>query len=303
METIDWLVLQEIHRHKSLSKAGESLFLSQPAITYRVNRMETEFGRALFTRGRQGTQLTEAGMQLLSFSSRMIQYEREVRQAMAQDAGGRLNDIELGTTGNFFNLFHVHQVKAFRDAHPDVRVNIRIEPSGSLYRQIKEGKLLMGVIREVQLNQWDEDQFLVFDDPLNIASSVPITEEMLVGTPMIRNLTNPYLANIVSEWIMNSFDRIPVSDYINVTGDSRNVVAMIKAGLGWAILTESRLESADGLYLEPIRKPDGTPYRLNTYFIYRKEALEYGAYAAYVNHFREYFAQGPKRHPGKAEKA
>ena len=113
----------------------------------------------------------------------------------------------------------------------------------------------------------------------------------LMNTPMIRNQTNPYLANIISEWIMNMYEKMPLESYIDITGDSRNVVAMIKAGLGWGILTESRLESLDQLYLEPIHKPDGTPYRLNTYFVYRADALQYAAYAAYVDHFCEYFTQ------------
>lgn len=291
METIDWMVLQAIYKHKSLSAAAESLFLSQPAITYRVNKMESEFGRALFERGRQGTRLTEAGMQLHNFASRMLQFDKEMRQSMQVNGEDRLMDIEVGTTGNFFNQYHVHQIKAFRNAYPDIRLHIKVEPSGVLYQQIKEGKLMMGVLREIQMSHWEDEHFMVFNDPLLIASSQPITGEYLMNNPMIRNQTNPYLANIVSEWIMNVYEKMPVESYIDITGDSRNVAAMIKAGLGWAILTESRLEDADKLYLEPIHKPDGTPYRLNTYFLYSADALQYEAYAAYVDHFCEYFTQ------------
>lgn len=291
METIDWQVLQEINKHKSLSRAAESLFLSQPAITYRVNKMEAEFGRTLFVRGRQGTSLTEAGMQLLNFASRMNQFDNEVRQSMRLDDSDKSIDIEVGTTGNFFNQYHVHQIKAFRDEHKEISLHIRVEPSGSLYRQIKEGMLMMGVLRETQLAHWDEEHFMVFNDALQIAAIRPITEEYLMGTPMIRNQTNPYLANIISEWLMHMYERIPVESYIDIAGDSRNVVAMIKAGLGWGILTESRLDTADHLYLEPIHKPDGTPYRLNTYFVYRKDAMQYSAYAAYIDHFCAYFTK------------
>lgn len=291
METIDWQVLQEIYKHKSLSGAAESLFMSQPAITYRVKKMESEFGRVLFERGRSGTNLTEAGMQLLNYASRMLQFDREMRQSMQADSAKRLMDIEVGTTGNFFNQYHVHQIKAFRLAQPDIRLHIKVAPSGGLYQQIKEGKLMMGVLREIQMSYWEDEHFMVFNDPLLIASAQPITGDYLMSTPMIRNQTNPYLANIVSEWILNLYETMPLESYIDISGDSRNVVAMIKAGLGWGILTESRLESLDQLYLEPIHKLDGTPYRLNTYFVYRADALQYEAYAAYVDHFCEYFTQ------------
>lgn len=289
METIDWMILQEIHRQKTISKAAESLFLSQPAITYRVDKLEEEFGKTLFIRSRQGTTLTDAGMQLLSFASRMIQQDKEVKQAMQYDKADTLSDIEVGTTGNFFNLQHVHQIRAFRDVHPQIRVNVKVERSAVLYREIKEGNLMMGVVREMHLKHWVEDQFLISNDPLLIASSEPISEDYLVNNPMIRNMTNAFLANIISEWIMNSFHRVPVESFINISGDSRNVVAMVKAGLGWSIITETRLEASDNLYLEPIYKLDGTPYRLNTYFIYRKDALHFAAYAAYIQHFCDYY--------------
>lgn len=291
METLDWLVLQEINKHKSLSRAAESLFMSQPAITYRVNKMEEEFGRTLFIRSRQGTTLTESGMQLLNFAARILQFDREMRQTMEQNLTSQLFQIEVGTTGNFFNQYHVHQIRAFKNAYPDIRLHIKVESSGNLYKQIKDGKLMMCVMREVQMSHWDEEHFMVFNDALQIAATQPITEEYLMNTPMIRNHTNPYLANIVSEWLINMYERMPVESYIDIAGDTRNIVAMIKAGLGWAILTESRLEDTDQLYLEPIHRLDGTPYRLNTYFIYRKDAQQYAAYAAYIDHFCDYFTK------------
>lgn len=291
MELLDWLVLQEIYRNKSLSRAAEELFLSQPAITYRVNKMEAMFEQTLFVRSRQGTMLTEAGMKLLSFATRMIQFDREMRDSMMGDASEKRMEIEVGTTGNFFNQYHVNQVKAFQDMYPDIHLHIKVENSRSLYKQIKDGNLMMGVLRETEMSHWEEEHFMIFNDALQIAAAQPITEEYLMSAPMIRNLINPYLSNIVSEWIMSMYELVPVKSYIDITGDSRNVVAMIRAGLGWGILTESRLQSMDNLFLKPIHKTDGTPYRLNTYFVYRKEAYQYAAYSSYIDHFCAYFTQ------------
>ncbi|NLK71487.1 MAG: LysR family transcriptional regulator substrate-binding protein, partial [Clostridiales bacterium] len=194
-------------------------------------------------------------------------------------------------TGNFFNQYHVNQVKAFQDMYPDIHLHIKVENSRSLYKQIKDGNLMMGVLRETEMSHWEEEHFMIFNDALQIAAAQPITEEYLMSAPMIRNLINPYLSNIVSEWIMSMYELVPVKSYIDITGDSRNVVAMIRAGLGWGILTESRLQSMDNLFLKPIHKTDGTPYRLNTYFVYRKEAYQYAAYSSYIDHFCAYFTQ------------
>lgn len=61
MDTRDWELLLALEEEKSMTKAGERLFLSQPAVVYRLNRMEAEFGTTLFLRSNKGVQFTPAG--------------------------------------------------------------------------------------------------------------------------------------------------------------------------------------------------------------------------------------------------
>ena len=50
-----------IAEEKSLSKAAERLYLSQPALSQRLKKLEDELGTQLFTRERDGLTLTDAG--------------------------------------------------------------------------------------------------------------------------------------------------------------------------------------------------------------------------------------------------
>ena len=58
MDTRDWELLLALEEEKSMTKAGERLFLSQPAVVYRLNRMEAEFGTTLFLRTNTGVNCT-----------------------------------------------------------------------------------------------------------------------------------------------------------------------------------------------------------------------------------------------------
>ena len=50
----------ETARHRNLSRAADALHVTQPALTARIQGLETELGTALFRRGRHGMDLTDA---------------------------------------------------------------------------------------------------------------------------------------------------------------------------------------------------------------------------------------------------
>ena len=56
--------------HGTISAAAEALYVSQPALTARIQGLERSMGTALFTRGRQGSRLTDAGRALRPHAER-----------------------------------------------------------------------------------------------------------------------------------------------------------------------------------------------------------------------------------------
>jgi len=54
----------ETARQGNLSRAAESLHITQPALTARLQALEGELGSPLFDRGRRGMQLTAVGRAL-----------------------------------------------------------------------------------------------------------------------------------------------------------------------------------------------------------------------------------------------
>jgi DNA-binding transcriptional LysR family regulator len=51
----------EVAKRGSISRAAEHVYLSQPAITHAISKLETGLDTALFTRLHKGMALTEAG--------------------------------------------------------------------------------------------------------------------------------------------------------------------------------------------------------------------------------------------------
>ena len=62
----------ETARHRNLSRAAEVLHVTQPALTARIQALESELGTALFVRGRHGMAVTDAGRAFLPYAERAL---------------------------------------------------------------------------------------------------------------------------------------------------------------------------------------------------------------------------------------
>ena len=64
----DWVLFKTIADEKNITKAAEKLYISQPAITYRIKMMEKEIGAKLLIRTSHGVLLTPEGECFLDYS-------------------------------------------------------------------------------------------------------------------------------------------------------------------------------------------------------------------------------------------
>ncbi len=60
---------------KNFTLAAEQLFIAQSTVTNRINELEKEVGKKLFTRGSKAVKLTEAGEIFLRYAERMLELQ------------------------------------------------------------------------------------------------------------------------------------------------------------------------------------------------------------------------------------
>ncbi|WP_432127645.1 LysR substrate-binding domain-containing protein [Streptomyces sp. bgisy082] len=118
----------------SLTGAAKRLFVSQPALTKQIRRLEDDLGVRLFARSRSGMTLTEAGRELASRLSALLDGWDEAVRATGRAARVlRLGFLDAGAVGAVPDA-----IAEFRHGQPEWRVELRqfdwSDPSAGLAR-------------------------------------------------------------------------------------------------------------------------------------------------------------------------
>lgn len=86
------VLAKELH----FGRASNQLFLSQPALSKQIRRLESKVGGALFARTRRKVELTEAGRVLLPHAERVLREAERALAASKQAVEGRAGTLHIG---------------------------------------------------------------------------------------------------------------------------------------------------------------------------------------------------------------
>lgn len=128
-------VFEAVARNLSFSRAAEELFLTQPAVSIQVKKLEEHVGLALFEQLGKKIYLTAAGVEMLRCGRAIIQQFQEAEEAMTQFKGvpgGKLRVSVISAGDYFFPRLLVEFVRYHTGAILDFTVYNREELLGRL---------------------------------------------------------------------------------------------------------------------------------------------------------------------------
>jgi len=128
-------------------KASEQLFLSQPALSRKIRRLEEKINGPLFVRTRRRVALTEAGCILLPKARRLLEDAEATLAATQAAVEGKAGTLRIG-----FGIASVAEILPrtilrFRKNYPDAQLEMRDMSSPSQVAALLDAHLDVGILR------------------------------------------------------------------------------------------------------------------------------------------------------------
>jgi len=175
--------------HGGFSRAAEALFLTQPAISDQVRKLEEEYDVLLFNRNKKQVTLTYAGQQLLEITRRMFDTEQQALDLLSESRALRSGKLRI-VADAAHHLLHILAV--FRKTYPNVQITVDAGNTETVTTSLHSYDADIGVLGEIpqgnefevlKLNSSPVIAFASRDNPL--AMSGTATFEELSKYPLV----------------------------------------------------------------------------------------------------------------------
>jgi DNA-binding transcriptional LysR family regulator len=124
MELRHLRTIAAVAKHRSLTKAGDELYLTQSAVSQQISRLEHELGVEVFRRTSRSVELTAEGRVILGYAQRVLAEVDGMRSELEEITGLLRGELHIGgvyPTGPY-DLFSM--LADFRAAHPGVSIHM-----------------------------------------------------------------------------------------------------------------------------------------------------------------------------------
>lgn len=285
MEEKDYQLLLELYETKNITKVANKLFLTQPALTKRIKRMEDELGCQLFLRSKKGILFTSVGEDIIPYAKHICQLGTEMRDHINLTKGIIGGTLNLGSSLNYSHYRLPNILKRYSNLYPAVDVHITTNQSTDLYRMLKREEISIAITRGDF--PWDEGKVLVRSEPMCIVCSNEFRDTPLSDFPYIGRKTDSALMEKLSRWrAEQGLEQLPIKLWTDNIDSAKEMAA---AGLGWCFLPQICLEHFDGCIKEMYFK-DGTPLMRKTYILYKNAYFELAQVQLFIQQLLAYEA-------------
>lgn len=229
----------------NISKAAKELYISQPAISKSIQKLEECLGCKLFSRSSRGVLLTEEGTLLFdhvrdAFES-LATGEDKLKKALSLGVG----HIQIGVSSTLCKYILLPYLKEYIRRNPHVSISIHCQSTNEILRLLDENKIDIGligrpdVLKGIHFDHVEdiEDIFVATEDYLNNINARGISKEELLSNATLmlldkNNMSRQYIDNYLSQ------HHIAIAETID-TSNMDLLIEFAKIGVGVSCVIKS----------------------------------------------------------------
>lgn len=233
----------EVVQLNGFSRAADALFITQPAISRSIKKLEDELNVVLLVREANGVKLTDDGAILFEHAKQILAQFNNMNKALQDKSGALTGTLNVGLPPVIASTYFADIIMTFSSRYPQVELKIFELGTKQMFDAMIEGRVETAAV----VLPFDEDIFEL----------TPFSEDCLM---LVMSSTHPLAIKkevCFKELIMEPFvffsEDFRINDLVYsacgiynaepiIAGRSNHldlIIAMVKAGVGITLLPDS----------------------------------------------------------------
>ncbi|WP_442599319.1 LysR family transcriptional regulator [Neobacillus sp. D3-1R] len=289
----EFQLLAVLAQEMNMRKAAERLFVSQPALSQRLQGIEKEWGTKLFVRSQKGLALTPAGEHVIKFINETLQREEEVREALHALQNEVHGTLKIAVASIVGQNWLPQVLKMFIQRYPQAKISLITGWSSEILKAMYEDQVHIGIIRGTP--DWKGVKIHLFKDSLYLVDTEITKTEQILETdrPFIQFKSDSNYYQEIQDWWHRRFQSTPKRTV--VVDQIETCKQMTFNGIGYAILPAITLNGAEkNIFKIPLIDENGEPLSRDTWLLGYESAFELKQVKAFVELIKEFIANERK---------
>ena len=217
-------IFYTVAKTQNISKAAKELYISQPAISKSIQKLEESVGCKLFSRSSRGVVLTDEGKLLYEHVSEAFETLTMGEEKLKRSIELGVGHLKIGVSSTLCKYLLLPYLKEFIRQNPHISISISCQSTNDTLKLLEDNKIDIGLIARPEnqktLNFSNvaeiEDIFVATEAYLNVLNARGISSDAILqhSTLMLldkHNMTRQYIDDYLQENKIETRDLIEVS--------------------------------------------------------------------------------------------
>ena len=263
-----------VTKEENITRAAESLHISQPYLSKQLMDLENELGKQLLIRGKRKITLTEDGILLRKRAEEILSLVEKTESDLSANISQISGEITIGGNPTMTVL---NAAARLRSQYPDVYFQFYSSDAIDVFERLEHGSLDFAVFLEpIDVTEYDYISLpessrwgLLMPSDCTLSLKDYVGKNDLLKIPLIFH-RRAGLQQLISHWADTNIEKFNIAATYNVVNGSPT--KFIKSGLGYYLTTEDLLPSV----LEPdvCFRPLNPPLEIHYALIWKRTAFQ-----------------------------
>lgn len=278
----------------NISKAAKELYISQPAISKSIQKLEESVGCKLFSRSSRGVVLTDEGKLLYEHVSEAFETLTMGEEKLKRSIELGVGHLKIGVSSTLCKYLLLPYLKEFIRQNPHISISISCQSTNDTLKLLEDNKIDIGLIgkpenlKNIHFDFLEEieDIFVAAKDYLRNLKARGIQKDHILQSSTLmlldkNNMTRQYIDDYLQE------NQIIIKDSIDIS-DMDLLIDFARIGVGVACVIKNfvREDLENGTL---VKIPLGFPiHKREVGFAYKTTTKPSKSLAEFIHFYKTY---------------